>query len=174
MAQVEMTPQQLQELLKTAVAAGVSAAMEQAATMNPIEQRKFNEELARDRRRDLLSIELSKAETERINRLRNGCTHMRNEKTGMPIARGSTNGEWVTSGQAYQDGTAMVICQRCATTWIFKPTPEEYSSILQNGLLGVPPPPIEVTLCNGCLEYKRSCKCEALYRQQKTGIAQVA
>jgi hypothetical protein len=164
-----MTPEQLQVLLSEAVKSGVSAAMQQAATMNPLEQRKFEDEMAKDRRRALMLVELGKTEAENMARKKNGCSHMRNDKTGYGIQRGATNGEWTTSGQAYQDGTAMVICLRCGTTWRFRPNAETYSAILQNGLLGVTPPTDEYLLCSGCLRPAKQCVCDEIAQAHKEG-----
>ena len=91
---------------------------------------------------------------------------MRDPRTGDSVPRGSAFGEWCTSGQAYQNGLAMSICQRCTTVWIFKPSPENYNAILQNGLLKQPPPPEELCYCMGCLELKPKCKCAEIREQE--------
>jgi hypothetical protein len=151
---IELTPEKLQEILL--------AVVRQTQKLNPIEQKKLDEELRKEHRRDLLAVELGKAEDERLNRLRNGCSHMRDPRTGDGVPRGSSYGEWTTSGQAYQNGLAMCICQRCATAWIFKPSPENYNAILQNGMLKQPPPPEELCYCMGCLNLKPKCQCAAI------------
>jgi hypothetical protein len=168
MAQVEMSKEQLQELLSTAVRSGVSGAMEHLAKMNPLEQRKFDEEAAKDRRRDMLGVELGRAEEENTRRKQNGCTHSVDRQTGEPVARGT--GKWITGGQAYQDGTASLLCLRCQRTWRFRPTPEQYSSIVQTGMYGFAPPSEDQTLCNGCLQPKAQCKCSDEYLKQKLAI----
>ena len=126
-----ITPKQLEDMLSRVLA--------DSRKLNPMEQRKFDEEVERDRRRNMLMIELGKVEEEKDRRRKNGCSHKRDAKTGDAVSRDSM-GEWTTGGQAYQDGTAAIICLRCSTTWIFKPTPEQYSIILQNGLLKARPP----------------------------------
>ncbi len=169
MAQVEMSKDQLQELMQAAVRGGVSAAMEQLAHMNPLEQRRFDEEIAKDKRRELLSVELAKNEEEAQRRKRDGCSHSIDRQTGEPVMRGT--GQWKTGGQAYQDGTAALFCLRCQTVWRWRPSPEQYSVIVQNGLYGGAPPPDDQVLCNGCLRLKRMCRCEEDYRKQRSGVA---
>jgi hypothetical protein len=149
----------LQELLKTAIA--------EATKLNPIEQRKLDEEIQKDRKRNQMMVQLGKIEEEAAERRRNGCSHMRDAKTGDGVPRNHPTGEWTTSGQAYQNGTAVIICQRCSSTWLFKPEPNYYNAILQNGLLKAPPPPDELTMCPGCFELKPACRCKELYLMAK-------
>lgn len=169
MAQVEMSKEQLQELLSTAVRSGVSGAMEHLTRMNPIEQRKFDDETAKDRRRDMLGVELGKAEEESTRRKQNGCTHSVDRQTGEPVARGT--GKWITGGQAYQDGTASLLCLRCNRTWRFRPSSEQYAAIVQVGMYGFAPPDLESTICNGCLEPIQKCRCADDYLKQKLAIS---
>ncbi len=154
-----LTPEQLQELLKTAIG--------EATKLNPIEQRKLDEELARERRKNAMMLQLGKIEEEAAKRKREGCSHMRDAKTGDGVARNHPTGEWCTGGQAYQDGTALIICQRCSSTWLFRPEPGYYNVILQNGLLKAAPPPEELTICPGCFELKPACRCKELYLLSK-------
>jgi len=156
---IYLTPEELQNLLKTAVA--------EATKMNPIEQRKFDEEIARDRRRTQMVAQLGKIEEESSRRRREGCSHMRDAKTGDDVPKNWPTGEWVTSGQAYQNGTALVICQRCSSTWLFRPEPTYYNQIIQNGLLKAPPPSEQLTICPGCFELKPACRCKELYLAMK-------
>jgi hypothetical protein len=157
MPEIQMTPQQLQDLL--------AAAVKQATAMNPLEQKKFDEDMAREKRRNLMAVELGRAEEEAMHRKRNGCSHMRDARTGDGVARGATNGEWTTGGQAYQNGLAMIICTRCSTAWMFKPEPEYYNFIIQNGLRGAQPPSDSLTICTGCFELKPSCKCKEIAKE---------
>lgn len=156
---ITMTPEQLQELLKTAIGEAVA----QATRLNPIEERKLAEELAKERRRNMMMIQLGKIEEEAARNRRDGCSHMRDAKTGDSVPRSWPTGEWTTSGQAYQNGTAVIICQRCSSTWLFKPDPNYYSAIIQNGLLKAQPPPEELTMCPGCFELKPHCRCREIY-----------
>lgn len=162
---IELTPEKLQELML--------AVIKQTQQLNPIEQKKLDEELRKEHRRSLLAVELGRAEDERIRRLRDGCSHMRDPRTGDSVPRGSAFGEWTTSGQAYQNGLASLICMRCSSIWLFKPSPENYNGILQNGLLKQPPPPEDLTYCLGCLNMKKECRCEALRAIHNTIPVQV-
>src|SRR6516225_8112842 len=155
---LNISPEQLQEILKTV--------LQQANQLNPIEQRKLDEELAREHRRNLLMVELGKQEELKELRKRNGCTHMRDPKTGDNVARGTPYGEWTTGGQAYQNGLASLICTRCSTVWLFKPEAEYYNYILQNGMMKQPPPAEEFCYCMGCLELKTKCICDRLREEQ--------
>jgi len=167
--QISISPEDLQALLRTAI----SEAVMQATKLNPIEQRKLDDELAKDRRRNEMMRQLGKIEEETARRKRDGCSHMRypagaGKLAGHGAPRGALGAEWVTGGQAYQDGTAMIICLRCSSTWLFKPDPNYYNAIVQNGMLGEAPPPDELTLCPGCLELKPACRCRELYLMLKT------
>ena len=163
MNMISMSPEDLQNLLKTAIAEAVG----QATKLNPIEQRKLDEDLQRERKRTQMMVQLGKIEEESARRKREGCSHMRDAKTGDGVPRSHPTGEWTTSGQAYQNGTAIIICQRCSSTWLFKPDPNYYSVIIQNGLLKAPPPPDELTMCPGCFELKPACRCKELYLMLK-------
>jgi hypothetical protein len=159
-----ITPEQLQELLKTAIA--------EAVKLNPIEQRKLDEDLQRERKRNQMMIQLGKIEEEAARRKRDGCSHMRHpagsgKLSGQSAPRGSLGAEWCTGGQAYQDGTAMIICLRCSSTWLFRPDSNYYNAILQNGLLGEAPPSEALTMCPGCFELKPACRCRELYLMTK-------
>jgi hypothetical protein len=164
MPETTFTQTQVQELLAQQMKM-MESVIGKLTALNPIEQKKLDEDLKKENRRNLLAIELGKAEEARIKRLRDGCSHMRDPRTGDGVARGSMYGEWCTSGQVYQNGLAMLLCQRCAWSWIFKPAPEAYSVMLQNGLLKMPPPPDEITYCMGCLEMKPKCRCEEIRRK---------
>jgi len=168
MPETGFTYSQVQELIKTAVDAAIGA----ANRMNPIEQRKFDEELDREHRRNQMVAQLGRIEEEATNRKRNGCTHMRygmgaGKHAGEMAPRGASNAEWMTGGQAHQNGLATLVCTRCSTAWLFKPTPDYYNAILQNGLWGEAPPSDEHVICVGCFEYKKSCKCAEIYAASK-------
>jgi len=169
---ISITPEQLQELLRTAIAEAVG----QATKLNPIEQRRLDEELQKDRRRNMMMIQLGKIEEESARQKRDGCSHMRHpagagKLAGHSAPKGSLGAEWCTGGQAYQDGTAMIICLRCSSTWLFRPDPNYYNAILQNGLLGEAPPPEAHTICPGCFNLKPECRCKELYLISKADEA---
>jgi len=161
-AVLNITPEQLQELLRTAIA--------EATKLNPLQQRQLDEELARERRKNLMMRQLGQIEEESMRKKREGCSHMRDAKTGDGVPRNWPTGEWTTGGQAYQDGTAMVICTRCSSTWLFRPEANYYGAILQNGLRSSPPPPEHLTICPGCFELKPACRCKELYLKSQMGI----
>lgn len=169
MAETGFTYEQVQQLIKTAVETAVLSANK----MNPIEQKKFDEEAERDRRRSQMMIQLGKIEEEATRRRKEGCTHMRytmsaGRRAGEMAPRNAANAEWMTGGQAYQNGTASIICLRCQTVWLFRPTPEYYSAIQQNGLLGEAPPEDKDVICIGCFELKNSCRCDELNAQMRS------
>ena len=128
-------------LTKAELAEIIGSAVRAANAPNALEQKRLDEELERERRRSLLSVELAKVEEEARWRKQHSCSHSCNEKTGDPVARGK--GKWTTGGQMHGDETATLICQRCSTVWRFKPTSEEREYI-QNGpgLMGFAPPDI--------------------------------
>lgn len=161
---ISISPEDLQALLRTAIAEAVG----QATKLNPIEQRRLDEELQKDRRRNMMMIQLGKIEEESARQKRDGCSHMRypagaGKLAGHSAPRGALGAEWVTGGQAYQDGTAMIICLRCSSTWLFRPDSNYYNAILQNGLLGEAPPAENHTICPGCFILKPDCRCKELY-----------
>lgn len=163
MPETGFTYEQVQQLIKTAVETAIGA----ANRMNPIEQRKYDDEMDRERRRSEMMLQLGKIEEEAARRRREGCTHMTftmsaGKRAGEMAPLGSANAEWKTGGQAYQNGLASLVCLRCQTVWLFKPTPEYYSAIVQNGLLGEAPPPPKDTICIGCFELKDHCKCDEI------------
>lgn len=128
---VSLTKTELQELLTTV--------LRQAQSLNPLDQKRLDEEIEREKRRTLLAIELARTEEEAHWRRQNSCTHSAHEKTGEAVPKGM--GKWTTGGQMHGDESATLICQRCATAWRFKPTREEREYILNGpGLLGYPPP----------------------------------
>lgn len=163
-----ITPEQLQDLLKTAIGEAVA----QATKLNPLEQRKLDEQLAQDRRKTAMIKQLGEIEEKSMREKRDRCSHLRypagsGKLAGHGAPRGAMGAEWCTGGQAYQDGTAMVICLRCSNTWLFRPDSNYYNAILQNGLLGEAPPSEELTVCPGCFELKPACRCKELYLLSK-------
>lgn len=161
---ISLTPEDLQNLLKTAIAEAVS----QATKLNPLEQRKLDEELAKDRRKNAMIKQLGEIEERAMREKRDRCSHLRypagsGKLSGHGAPKGALGAEWCTGGQAYQDGTAMVICLRCSSTWLFRPDSNYYNAILQNGMLGEAPPREELTICPGCFELKPVCRCKELY-----------
>lgn len=131
-----ITPEQLQAILTAAITA--------ARVPNAKEQRELDKANEDDKRRLNMSLQLGKIEQEAQDRKRNGCSHMRyvagQRFAGHAAPRGALNAEWATAGQALQNGTAAIICQRCSTVWIFRPAPGHYAQIMQDGLLGAEPP----------------------------------
>lgn len=119
-----------------------------------IEARKLQQEEDAEKRKAEMIIQFGRIEEEAIRSKKHSCSHMRypanaGRNAGHGAPRGALNAEWVTAGQALQDGTVVLICQRCSTTWRWKPDPNMYSEISQNGLLGVQPPPLEMCINDG-------------------------
>lgn len=123
--------------------------------MNPLEQRKLNEEIEREKRRDQVQIESAKTETLKAKARKDGCSHCRwpassGKKAGHAAPRGT--GEWVTQAQFHeQNGTIDLMCQRCQWIWRWKATPEEVSFLKDNdgGMAGFPPPAEEKLIYQG-------------------------
>lgn len=156
MPAIELSAQQLQTILEAVVA--------KAKELNPLEQRKYEETLAKERRRDMLAVQLGRTEEEATARKRNACSHMRYPATAGKLAghgapKGTPGAEWTTGGQAYQNGLAMLFCTRCTSSWWFKPSPEFFQMIVQNGLENQAPPPEEHCVCIGCYNLKSKCDC---------------
>ena len=156
MPNVEMTAEQLQKILEAVLA--------KAQSLNPLEQKRFDEELAKERRRDELAVTLGRAEAESQRAKRDNCSHMRypasaGKNAGHSCPKGTLGGEWCTGGQAYQNGLVMIFCSRCHSDWWFQPTQDYYSYIMQNGIDGIEPPPDSQCVCIGCYEPKSSCLC---------------
>lgn len=156
MAQVTMSPEQLQTILE--------AVLSKVQQLNPLEQKKYDEEVAKQRRRDLLAVQLGKAEAQAQRNKRNNCSHMRFSATagkhaGMLAPKGTPGAEWCTGGQAYQNGLVMIFCSRCHSDWWFQPTQDFYTFIIQNGVDGMAPPPDDQCVCIGCYEMKNQCRC---------------
>lgn len=123
----------------------LEAAIRAAKAPNPLEQKAIDEAIEKDKRRTLLSIELGKAEEESRWRKQNSCSHSRDEKTGLGVARGK--GQWTTGGQLHSSNrTASLHCLRCGTAWIWPVTFQEWEHYEQQGMLGMAPPPIEKCL----------------------------
>ena len=135
MPTVELSPDQLQQLLTKAVAAGVA----EATKMNPLEEKRYLEELEREERRNKLAVELGKAEEEALRKKRDACTHSR-DKEGNAVSRGS--GIWTTQGQVHGNERITLLCMRCATTWTWKATADEREAVSNSahGLMGWAPP----------------------------------
>lgn len=155
---ITLTKEGLQELLK--------AVLSENNKLNPIEQKQLEEQMQKEHRRSMLVVELGKQEEEKERRQKLGCSHRRDPETGDSVSKDSPIGQWTTGGQAYQNGLASIICTRCSTTWLFKPSPDYYAIILQNGLMRVAPPPAHQCYCYGCLEMKTQCRCEEIRKEQ--------
>jgi hypothetical protein len=135
--------EELMGLTKADLVDIVAAAVKAANQLNPIEQRKYEQELAAQKRRDLAVVELGKIEEENAQRKKAQCTHSRYSMShgklgGHACAKGQ--GEWCTSGQIHNRNLATLICTRCSYTWQFCPTEAEYNFIMDNGMLGMAPP----------------------------------
>ena len=123
------TYEQVQELLKIA-----------ANKMNPLEQRKLDEELARDRRRRIMETVYAQAEEQARWNKQQGCTHYRDDK-GNAAPRGT--GTPTTGGQLHSNETATLLCTRCGTEWHWKTTPQERDYFNSVGMMSLQPPPVE-------------------------------
>lgn len=156
-----ITPEQLQQILAAVIA--------ETKKLNPMEQQQLDDMLKAQARKDKMMIALAKAEEQAQWTKRNGCSHKRYPKShdlaGHSAPKDELMAEWCTGGQAYQDGTAVLVCTRCSTVWRFRPTPDYYTQIVQNGLRGQAPPPPEHVMCEGCHELKHACKCDQIYRE---------
>ena len=84
----------------------VTAAVAAARAPNPKEAREIEQDVQRERRRTLLSVELAKVEEEKTQRRKHGCSHSRVENgsknAGMPAPKGT--GEWTTGGRLVGQG----------------------------------------------------------------------
>jgi len=130
---LNITYEQLQDLMRTMIG--------ELNRPNPIEARALQAELEKERRRNILAVELGYAsEMQRYNQ-QHSCTHHRDEKSGQSVAKG--NGTPTTSGQVLGSGNILLICLRCSTEWIWQPTREELEYVNNASLLGFPPPSIE-------------------------------
>jgi len=138
MPTIEMTPEQLQELLARAVGAAVDKAVAAAKAMNPLEQKRYNEEVDMETRKAALREAVSR-DKERTRNARRNCTHSR-DNIGKYVAKGT--GVWTTSGQLHADDTISLLCLRCQMTWVFKSAPweRELFHTGEHGLLGLTPP----------------------------------
>lgn len=126
---ITLTKEQFQDLLTTL----------QSKPMNPLEQKKFEEEMEREKRRNLMQTESARIEMEKQRSRKFGCTHSR-DKDGNAAPRGQ--GTWTTQGQVHGDDTITLICLRCAFEWHFKGTSYERDAAVNaaHGLLGMAPP----------------------------------
>lgn len=122
-----------------------------ARAPSALEEKKMNDEIERERRRTLLMVELGKAEEQKLNNRKNGCSHSRApqgaKNAGQAVTRGT--GEWTTGGQLTGRDLATLVCSRCGWMWQFKPTPAELDYIESNGMLGMTPPPAERIVAEG-------------------------
>lgn len=133
---ISLTKADLQELL--------ASVMAQSKQMNPLEQQQYDEEVKRTKNRREFEVAMAKQEEELQRRKQTSCTHAKDSKTGNAVLANGINSSWTTGGQAHGNGTATLVCLRCGTPWHFKPSPSEYSFILENGLMGSAPPPKEL------------------------------
>jgi hypothetical protein len=133
--ELKMTLSQLKDIIESAVRA--------ATAPNPLEQKALDEALQTEKRRAMLAVELGRAEEQGRWLKQNSCSHSRDKNTGEAVRKGT--GVWTTGGQMHGDGAASLVCQRCATTWRFRPTPAEleYIQNSSSGLMGFAPPDLD-------------------------------
>jgi len=176
-----LTWEQVQELMKEQqdnFAKQMATTIAEITKMNPLQQKAYDEQMMQEKRKANMVLALGRAEEEAAHKKKHGCSHMiypaGHRRAGEGAPRGAMGAEFITGGQAYQNGTAMVMCLRCQQVWLFRPNPDFYNAILQNGLLGEQPPAEEYLLCNGCLEPKKQCKCAERndnYRQARAEMS---
>ena len=133
------SPEQLQEFMAKAMAAAVA----EARKMTPMEERKYKEELEKERRRDVLAIEMAKAEEQMQRNRRLGCSHKCDPKTGLAVGRDRPDGLWTTAGQLHASDLASLVCIRCAWVWRWETSPADRDYINTVGMLNMAPPPQE-------------------------------
>ena len=133
---IYFSPDQLQEFMAKAMAAAVA----EARKMTPMEERKYNEEVQREKRRDRMAIELAKAEEQIQRNKRLGCSHKCDPRTGLAVGRDRQDGDWTTGGQLHGNDMATLVCIRCAWTWRWITSPAERDYINNAGMLHMSPP----------------------------------
>jgi hypothetical protein len=133
---IYFSPEQLQDFMAKAMAAAVA----EARKMTPMEERKYNEEVQREKRRLLMSVELAKAEEQIQRNKRLGCSHKCDPRTGLAVGRDRQDGEWTTGGQLHGNDLATLVCIRCAWTWRWVTNPNERDYINNVGMLHMSPP----------------------------------
>lgn len=134
---ITLSKQELQELLTNAIKA--------ATAMNPLQQKQYEEEMAKEERRKQMVVQIGQIEAEKQKARKLGCSHSRHplssgKMAGHACAKGQ--GEWTTAGQLTGAGgeLASMICQRCGWVWQWKPTSQEREYISEAGMLGMAPP----------------------------------
>lgn len=129
---ITLTKEDLKELL--------ISVMQAANTMNPLEQKKYEEELMKEKRKAMLVKQLGEEEERQLALRRNSCSHCVDKSTGESVPRGQ--GMWITQGQVHSNDVISIVCLRCATVWYFKGTASErdYSINAEHGMLHFPPP----------------------------------
>lgn len=131
-----MTAEDLQNLLATAMTAAVS----EARKMSPLEERKYKEEVDRERRRDRMGVELAKAEAQNQLNKMYGCSHRCDPKTGLAVGSDRADALWTTGGQLHSNDLATLSCMRCGWRWTWVTTPNERDYINNAGMLRMAPP----------------------------------
>lgn len=133
-ASVNMTAEQLQEVLTKVLSTGIA----EAKRMNPVEEDQYEKQMETKLRRELASIEHARVEEEAQKRKMLGCPH-HVDKEGNPC-RPQDGGKWITQGQVHSEGLLSLLCLRCNKTWMWKGTAEEISLALENGMKRWNPP----------------------------------
>lgn len=133
---IYFSAEQLQEFMAKAMAAAVA----EARKMTPMEDRKYKEEVERDRRRTLMAVELAKAEDQIQRNRMLGCSHKCDPRTGLAVGRDRADGMWTTSGQLHGNDQATLVCYRCAWPWRWVTNAAERDYINNVGMLNMAPP----------------------------------
>ena len=149
-AQGTQDPGQLAKIIEAAVRA--------ARAPNILEQKALEEEIAKEKRKRMMMVQLGKIEEESARRKRYGCTHRRiaqgQKHAGHPgVKGGPVPTEATTGGQFTGRGNeiATLVCTRCGTTWQWRPTPDERDYLEQSGFLSYEPPSEDRLLSETCL-----------------------
>jgi len=129
---INISKEDLKELLMAVANSGKS--------MNPLEQKEYDEKIEKEKRKALLVKQLGEDEERQMSNRKNGCSHCVDKETGQPVPRGT--GRWCTQGQVHSNDVISLICMRCSTVWYWKGTPNEraYAIDAEHGLLYQPPP----------------------------------
>jgi hypothetical protein len=140
-----LTKDDLKDLITAATTAAVAAAMRP----NAKEQKEIDDQIAADKRKSLMMVEMGKAEQEAMDRKKYGCSHSRHPmsagKLGGHNCRKGT-GEWTTGGQFCGKNPktgvpyAYLVCTRCSFGWKWEPNVQELEYLQENGFMGLEPP----------------------------------
>ena len=145
---MEISKQELQELLTNILLAANAT----PKPLNPLEQKEYDEKVKAEKRKAQAMVHMARIESEAQKNKRYGCTHSRyangHRLAGYACPKGQ--GEWVTQAQMHNHGIASMICQRCSTIWLWKPSAEEIQAIIDGALVGSAPPEESKCLTESC------------------------